>query len=839
MATKTFYVLATGVGLAATPNWWSILQDGGSAPTGANTPYGYTPSSAAAPRYLRGRLGASAKNTTTQTTSYNTSTLNPNIGTSNTLTTAGDCFATPTAYSGTFAATAWTFNWNLRATTATATGHVNMQVWAATTPDGLTGVRQLTSSNLAGTTVTMNNTTSDFNSAISWSPGAITLNNEYLFFQVEWQETTTGSTNAAIVFRAGTASITTPDFALPTGVQFDANAEDYISSNSYSASRLSIGAGGTNRALLVWVISDGSASNTYSAQWGAQNLTAIGSPYFEAGTGYVRQALGLIAPTTGNQTLSVVVTGGNTLTEVHAISLYNVLQTSVAAAFVNRKNAAANSITADPGAITSAAGDMVIGDFWNTTGPWSSTNQTNTFLNTAVGVGAGNRAPGAATVTVQATLMSAAAWSASGINVKQVPSGTTYSDSVAEPASAADAPSAVQTSARSVAEAATATDTTSAGTVTATSVVTEPAAATDTTSAGTSTSASVTEAASAADLTSMPGVSTGASITEAASASDTVSAIGAMVASVAEAASAADAPSAKYTTAASVTEAAAAADAPVVVNLVANMAVTEPATATDTSSAGKITAASVTEATVASDATNATVFNSSTAGVSEPANAVDNPSATAVLGASVAEAGAAIDTSSAGTVTAAAVVEPLTATDTASVSARIVTAGVIEIAAATDTATGDNAGGTQTVAEAANATDVVSVSRIVAGSVLEDVDAIDTVSGGNLAIASVVEVANASDTLSGFVGVFVTEPANAQDHVSAAGSILVASVSEAANAQDHVSGGKTLTASVTEAANATDTSSVTVPPPKPKTPLVRTRVCPQSSAYTSAPVAII
>lgn len=206
MATHTIYILAT---TAVTPNFWGNTQLDGAPPTAANTAYGYFPSlnNAVTVPYYRGRLGATGTATTATGTSYNAGTSGPAPGIGALGSQAGDSFiAGP--FTGTFAATAWTFNFNLRASTAGAIGHVNMRVWKSANANGSSPTQLL--ANTAGATVTLS-TTADVNSSISWSPGALTLTNEYLFFQVEWQETTTGVTNANVLFRAGTAAITTPD----------------------------------------------------------------------------------------------------------------------------------------------------------------------------------------------------------------------------------------------------------------------------------------------------------------------------------------------------------------------------------------------------------------------------------------------------------------------------------------------------------------------------------------------------------------------------------------------------------------------------------------------------
>jgi hypothetical protein len=56
---------------------------------------------------------------------------------------------------------------------------------------------------------------------MSWSPGSITLSNEYLFFQIEWEETTAGtSASDNVLQRIGTTKITTPDFGTGATVVF-------------------------------------------------------------------------------------------------------------------------------------------------------------------------------------------------------------------------------------------------------------------------------------------------------------------------------------------------------------------------------------------------------------------------------------------------------------------------------------------------------------------------------------------------------------------------------------------------------------------------------------------
>jgi hypothetical protein len=87
-----------------------------------------------------------------------------------------------------------------------------MRVWASTNISG-TGARELTSGEIFGTSNLLS-TTANTNSGITWNAPAITLTNEYLFFQLEFQEqTTAGSSNTdTALFRVG-SSITTTNWS--------------------------------------------------------------------------------------------------------------------------------------------------------------------------------------------------------------------------------------------------------------------------------------------------------------------------------------------------------------------------------------------------------------------------------------------------------------------------------------------------------------------------------------------------------------------------------------------------------------------------------------------------
>ena len=246
MAVQTLYVLATN---AVTPNFWGNLQLNGTAPTGANSAFGWAVArTAVTTPYYRARLGATAVggDAASSTTTIGVA---PRKGTGTGASTAGDSFiAGP--FTGTFAVSPWTFNFNLRAGTAGAVGHINMTMWRGANADGSGATMIL--GQTPGATVTLS-TTTDVNSSISTaSMGGPTLNNEYLFFQIEWQETTAGtSNNNNILFRAGTSFITTADFVPVTaGALAVTQANQTVSAAGWATARGTLAATQANHTIF-------------------------------------------------------------------------------------------------------------------------------------------------------------------------------------------------------------------------------------------------------------------------------------------------------------------------------------------------------------------------------------------------------------------------------------------------------------------------------------------------------------------------------------------------------------------------------------------------------------
>jgi len=127
-------------------------------------------------------------------------------------------FIIPAVLTGTFAATAWTSTFAVRATTVSAqAGRVRMRVWKNTAAT-VSSATELTGAILVGTTSAALSTTVDVTSVVTWSPGAFALAAEYLIVSLAWEITTAGgSNNADVIFRTGQASggtrIVTPDLS--------------------------------------------------------------------------------------------------------------------------------------------------------------------------------------------------------------------------------------------------------------------------------------------------------------------------------------------------------------------------------------------------------------------------------------------------------------------------------------------------------------------------------------------------------------------------------------------------------------------------------------------------
>jgi len=213
---KTLYMLNTA---ATTPDWFGVMQDGGTAPTAAASAFGWTTAKTATTTpFWRARIGATATATVASATSNLDFAVDPNAGTGATITTSGDAFRSPVRYAGTFGAGNWTLNFGMRTLAATVVGNMRCRIWAGPASNGV-NARELTSGALTGSTVSMIATATTYTSTITWNAPTIILDGEYLFFQVEWNETTAGTSNScAVVFYQSACTIATANWSAAAGV---------------------------------------------------------------------------------------------------------------------------------------------------------------------------------------------------------------------------------------------------------------------------------------------------------------------------------------------------------------------------------------------------------------------------------------------------------------------------------------------------------------------------------------------------------------------------------------------------------------------------------------------
>lgn len=213
MPTKTLYFLAS---TGQSPNYFGNMQDGGSTPANSRAAFGYSPSNNPLTNaYYRSYLGATGASLNSAASSWIDSASGPVKGTGTTNSNAGDSWISPTPYSGTFAAGSWTFSMGFQCTTAGASGRPRMRVWASANADG-SSARVAGPGTIVGSIITLAGAGTTYTSTSSWSVGGnpVVLNNEYLFFQCEWQETTVGSaSNAnALWYQFANCYVVTPNF---------------------------------------------------------------------------------------------------------------------------------------------------------------------------------------------------------------------------------------------------------------------------------------------------------------------------------------------------------------------------------------------------------------------------------------------------------------------------------------------------------------------------------------------------------------------------------------------------------------------------------------------------
>lgn len=154
-----------------------------------------------------------------------------------------------------------------------------------------------------------------------------------------------------------------------------------------------------------------------SAVWDAvganQTLTVVNSQKENTWNRYI-YIFAVLNPATGNKTLDVTWTTGSN-GRVNCAQFDNVLQTSVAAAFVDAANANGNS--ANPSqAVTTASGDATVGALMASTGPSAETQTL--IMRTSSGHGSSTYALSTSASDTHAWTLASTTWGFAGIHIK-------------------------------------------------------------------------------------------------------------------------------------------------------------------------------------------------------------------------------------------------------------------------------------------------------------------------------------------------------------------------------------------------------------------------------------
>lgn len=135
-------------------------------------------------------------------------------------TTLFDCFRSQNAYSGDFAAANWTVTGAMRAVTngGSQTGVLHLRLFKANS-DG-SSATEITSAIQSSATSGTIGTGADTEVTVTFNPGAFSITNQYLFFQIAWGRVAAGGmTTADVHFRTGQSTtvgtrIVTSDFTV-------------------------------------------------------------------------------------------------------------------------------------------------------------------------------------------------------------------------------------------------------------------------------------------------------------------------------------------------------------------------------------------------------------------------------------------------------------------------------------------------------------------------------------------------------------------------------------------------------------------------------------------------
>lgn len=150
-------------------------------------------------------------------------------------TTNGDFWTSPTALTGTFDGANWNVHFGARANTGGGAqdGRMRCRLFRGPNQDG-TSATEITAAQQSGGLVTDLTTSATQVSTATFNPGAVSVNNEYIFVQIAWERTgAAGMTSHDVNARIGGASscrVVTPNFtsATVTGTMTSSATEEGI-----------------------------------------------------------------------------------------------------------------------------------------------------------------------------------------------------------------------------------------------------------------------------------------------------------------------------------------------------------------------------------------------------------------------------------------------------------------------------------------------------------------------------------------------------------------------------------------------------------------------------------
>lgn len=160
-------------------------------------------------------------------------------------------------------------------------------------------------------------------------------------------------------------------------------AQTEQSGTSHSNTQLTIAAG-SNTVLVAFLLTSGDPGAISAATWAGVSMTAIGNAN-NATSGRRVYLYGLVAPTTGNQTLSFTTTN-SVDTFIYAVAFDGADQSGGTTTFANFTSATGNS-TQPSVAITTANGNATVDAANSPTGGWdtATTNVTSLFRKSGSG----------------------------------------------------------------------------------------------------------------------------------------------------------------------------------------------------------------------------------------------------------------------------------------------------------------------------------------------------------------------------------------------------------------------------------------------------------------------